>query len=96
MFTEKYYENEDFREAEILESSLTGMTFINCSFQGADLAAIELKSCRFDRCSFAGAKCNGMVAKNTAFLNCKFPLATLFAATFDDCKMTGSNLADAD
>ena len=44
MFTEKYYENEDFREAEILESSLTGMTFINCSFQGADLAAIELQS----------------------------------------------------
>lgn len=89
------FENEDFRDFTA-EDSINAKAFKNCNFSGADLSDITIYSCKFDNCNFSGSKLNGSVIKSSAFINCKFRYASLFAAEFTECKMTGSAFVGAD
>lgn len=95
MFEETSYQDVDFRDAQILEDTLSGIQFVRCRFDGADFSRIQLNGCRFENCRFHGTALNGMVAERCVFVNCSFLYANCFAAEFYDCKMTGSSFESA-
>ena len=95
MFEETSYQDVDFRDAQILEDTLSGIQFVRCRFDGADFSRIQLNGCRFENCRFHGTAFNGMVAERCVFVNCSFLYANCFAAEFYDCKMTGSSFESA-
>lgn len=96
-FDQNLYENQNFDNQVVDMAELTGCKFVKCSFRGTDFSDLStIYRCTFDNCQLSAARLNGVTFNSCGFLSCKFKGATFFATTLRDCKMTGSDFADAD
>jgi uncharacterized protein YjbI with pentapeptide repeats len=70
---------------------------IDGDFTGVDWYGREAttRGAVFEECDFSGAKLNVSAHERSAFLRCRFHRASLFDATLDGCKLTGSEFAAA-
>ncbi len=96
-FTASSYAGKTFSKERIEMDELSQITFSNCVFRWTDFTDVGVfYHCVFESCDFTYARLNGVDIKNCRFLSCTFRNASFFAATLDDCTMTGSDFSDAD
>ena len=69
------------------QTEYKGVDFSEAEILEEQLSHLTFRDCR---CDFSSASLNGITARRCAFLNCSFRFADCFAASFEDCKMTGS------
>jgi len=84
------YVDESFDGLQQAETQLQGSRFRSCSFRHANLEALVTAGCLFDSCDLTEVRFNASKHVNSAFVNCRFRGTHLFAAKFEDCKLTGS------
>ena len=90
------YENQDLQEQDWEDQELCGAVFSDCRFYGAAMSGLFTKGCQFINCDFSFAQLSGSRHVRSAFLNCRFHGTSLFSASFEECKGTGSNFTGAD
>ena len=96
-YTQTTYADQSFDQEVVEGADLSKIKFIRCSFRWTDFTNIDtLFQCVFDSCDFTNARLNGVSAKSCAFLSCRFKNTGIFATTFEDCKMTGSDFTDSE
>ena len=97
LLTQTRYCDEDFIQAQIENEELSNVEFHSCVFRWTDFSDVSvLYHCRFEHCDFTSAQLNGVSLRSCSFLDCCFKNTTFFAATLEDCRLTGSDLRDAD
>src|SRR5690348_6479900 len=69
--------------------------FSKCDFRNARLAECRTEECTFSQCNFQQAKLNASVHIRSAFMTCRMVGASLFSAELNNCRLQGSDLADA-
>ncbi|MGY1886410.1 pentapeptide repeat-containing protein [Blastococcus sp. SYSU DS0753] len=90
-----HVEEEDFARVDWWGVELDGVTFTRCRFDDAGLEELVTRRCVFEECVLTGVRMGGSRHLGTAFLSCRFDRARLFDATFDGCKLTGSQFLGA-
>lgn len=75
--------------------TLTGRRFVGARYVDIDMLELTTERVVFEECDFSGVKLNASVHRATAFLRCRFRRTSLFAATFAECKLTGSEFLDS-
>jgi len=87
------YDDEDFAGVDWYGLELGDGRYRRCRFFDADLTEVRTQNAVFEECDFSGARLNASRHRTSAFLRCTFSRASLFDATLDGCKMTGSEFA---
>lgn len=87
------YEDEDFAGVDWYGMELGDGRYVRCRFFDADLTEARTQNAIFEECDFSGARLNASRHRTSAFLRCTFSRASLFDATLDGCKLTGSEFA---
>ncbi len=85
----------DFTGVDWYGRELGDAVFRNGRFCDADLSETTTRGAVFEECDFSGARLNVSSHVRTAFLRCRFHRTSLFDATLDGCKLTGSEFAGA-
>jgi uncharacterized protein YjbI with pentapeptide repeats len=88
-------EGEDFARVDWWGAELDGVTFTRCRFDDAGLEELVTRRCVFDQCVLTGVRMGGSRHLGTAFLSCRFDRGRLFEATWEGCKLTGSQFPGA-
>lgn len=87
------YQDERLGGATFPEE-LTATRFIRCDLRGADLREVVTQGVVFDACDFSGAQLNASSHHASGFLNCRMRGVSLFDASFQACKMLGSDFTE--
>jgi len=69
-------------------------TYESCVFIDCDLSEATTSGTVFDRCEFRGVSFNSSVHETSRFDNCVILDSSLFDATFRNCKLTGTRIAN--
>lgn len=90
----------DLEEADLARLDLSGWTFERCNlrhtdFTGSKLEGTAWRSCRAALARFIGADLSDATVIASDFNNCVLRRSTITAATFERCKLTGSDLSEA-
>lgn len=91
MFTENFYEGVDFRDAEILENELNGITFTRCSFRGRISRGLSSKAASL---TAAGLRGRGFPASTpgSAVYRLHVPVRRLFRRRLPRLQDAGDQL----
>jgi uncharacterized protein YjbI with pentapeptide repeats len=90
-----HVEGEDFARVDWFGAELSGVTFTRCRFDDASLEDLVTRRCVFDECVLTGVRMAGAAHHGTAFLSCRFDRAKLLHASWQGCKLTGSQFPGA-
>jgi uncharacterized protein YjbI with pentapeptide repeats len=90
----KMWVDEKFVDEDWYGRELTGQTYHGCTFREVDLTDTVSKGAGFQSCLFANCRLNASTHTSSAFTACEFRRTSLFRATLDGCKLTGSVFVD--
>ncbi len=87
------FTGEDFSDIPLPER-MEKVRFTDCRFNSQSFIETDLIGTVFDACSLDFTRLGGAAIEKCAFLNCTFRYANLLGASFEGCKMTGSDLSE--
>lgn len=87
-------EGESFIGADMYAVDLVDEHYLGCRFNDADLTEMTSRGVVFEECDFSGARLNASKHSASGFLRCSFRRTSLFDATFDECKLSGSTFQE--
>jgi uncharacterized protein YjbI with pentapeptide repeats len=87
-------QSQTFRNDDWYGEVLGAVRFVDCVFIDVDLSESMTVGATFEGCTFHGVRFNGSTHRTTAFVACEFRRCSLFTATLDGCKLTGSGFAE--
>jgi len=85
---------ESFTDVDWYGRDLSGETYRGCTFREVDLTETTSRGASFESCIFANCRLNASTHTGSAFVACEFRRTSLFSATLDGCKLTGSIFVD--
>jgi uncharacterized protein YjbI with pentapeptide repeats len=82
--------DEEFLDEDWYGRDLSGETYRGCTFREVDLTEAESRGAFFESCEFDNCRLNASTHTDTAFVACQLRRTSLFGATLDGCKLTGT------
>ena len=95
-WVEREHTGTAFDDVDLSDQELLRCRFTRCRFVGACLSEMRVRGCQFSECDFSYARMNALECSASSFSNCRFHGANLFLACFEDCRLLGAILTEAD